>query len=74
RMRPAGAPGSRRLQDIFVDLHVPRSLRDGWPLLVAADGQILWLAGLRVAAGIAAGEPKQATMWIGMVAPATQQE
>lgn len=74
RMRPAGAPGSRRVQDIFVDLHVPRALRDGWPLLVAADGQILWLAGLRVAAGIAAVEPNQATMWIGMVAPATQQE
>ncbi|MFN3372200.1 MAG: tRNA lysidine(34) synthetase TilS, partial [Chloroflexus sp.] len=74
RMRPAGAPGSRRLQDIFVDLHVPRALRDGWPLLVAADGQILWLAGLRVAAGIAAVEPNQATMWIGMVAPATKQE
>ncbi len=74
RMRPAGAPGSRRVQDIFVDLHVPRALRDGWPLLVAADGQILWLVGLRVAAGIAAVEPNQATMWIGMVAPATKQE
>ncbi|MCS6889127.1 tRNA lysidine(34) synthetase TilS [Chloroflexus sp.] len=72
RMRPAGAPGSRRLQDIFVDLHVPRALRDGWPLLVAADGQILWMAGLRVAAGVATSDPNQATMWIGIVAPATE--
>ncbi|MEF3273000.1 MAG: tRNA lysidine(34) synthetase TilS [Chloroflexus sp.] len=75
RMRPAGAPGRRRIQDIFVDLHVPRALRDGWPLLVNADDQIIWLVGLRVAAGVAAPNPNQATMWIGMIAPiASEQE
>ncbi|GIV88137.1 MAG: tRNA(Ile)-lysidine synthase [Chloroflexus sp.] len=75
RMRPAGAPGSRRLQDIFVDLHLPRVLRDHWPVLVDATDRILWLVGLRVATGVAAADPNQATMWIGMVGPVvTKQE
>ncbi|WP_298817587.1 tRNA lysidine(34) synthetase TilS [Chloroflexus sp.] len=74
RMRPAGAPGSRRVQDIFVDMHVPRALRDGWPLLVTADDQIIWLAGLRVAASIVMPNPNQATMWIGMVAPTVSEQ
>ncbi len=75
RMRPSGAPGRRRLQDLFVDLRVPRSLRDRWPLLVDAHDQILWVTGLRVAADIASSDPNQATMWIGIVHPieATQE-
>jgi tRNA(Ile)-lysidine synthase len=75
RIRPTGAPGRRRLQDLFVDLQVPRSLRDGWPLLVDVHDQILWVIGLRVAAGVASFDPNQATMWIGIVHPieATQE-
>ncbi len=69
RMRPAGAPGSRRIQDLFVDLRIPRELRARWPLLVTDTDQILWLVGLRVAASIRATSPDQATMWIGMIAP-----
>jgi len=74
-MRPSGAPGRRRLQDLFVDLRVPRSLRDRWPLLVDAHDQILWVTGLRVAADIAPSDLNQATMWIGIVYPieATQE-
>lgn len=74
RMRPAGAPGRRRLQDVFVDLRVPRMLRAAWPILTTADDQILWVVGLRVAAGIAASEPNQATMWIGIVHSATTRQ
>jgi len=37
RMRPAGGPGTRKLQDIFVDARVPREDRDRWPLVFAGD-------------------------------------
>jgi tRNA(Ile)-lysidine synthase len=49
RLRPLGAPGSRRVQDLFVDRKVPRSMRDNVPLVVDASGRIVWVAGLAVA-------------------------
>jgi tRNA(Ile)-lysidine synthetase-like protein len=39
--------GSRRLQDLFVDLKVPRALRDAWPIVATSDA-IIWVVGLRV--------------------------
>lgn len=48
RFRPFGAPGSRKLQDIFVDAGVPRRWRERIPVLADADG-IIWLAGFRLA-------------------------
>ena len=58
RMRPAGGPGHRKLQDIFVDARVPREDRDGWPLVFAGD-RLAWIPGLAVDADLAAipGEP-----------------
>jgi tRNA(Ile)-lysidine synthetase-like protein len=53
RIRPAGGRGSRRLQDLFVDAKVPRGLRDAWPV-VATAAEIVWVAGLRAAAGFLA--------------------
>jgi tRNA(Ile)-lysidine synthase len=51
RIQPLGLGGrSRKVQDLLVDRKVPRSLRDGLPL-VEADGRIAWVAGLEV------GEP-----------------
>lgn len=44
RIHPLGAPGSRKLQDVFVDLHVPASKRRLVPLVVS-DGEILWVCG-----------------------------
>lgn len=42
RMRPLGAPGSRKLKDILIDRKVSRFVRDGMVLL--CDGQeVLWL-------------------------------
>jgi tRNA(Ile)-lysidine synthetase-like protein len=49
RMRPLGAPGSRKLQDVFVDRKVPRRDRDRVPLVVDAAGRIIWVAGLAIA-------------------------
>jgi tRNA(Ile)-lysidine synthetase-like protein len=48
-MRPRGAPGGRKLQDLFVDAKVPRIRRRQMPLLVAGDGTILYAPGLRPA-------------------------
>ena len=48
RYRPLGAPGSRKLQDIFVDHHVPRRWRERIPVITDAQG-IIWLAGFRLA-------------------------
>lgn len=49
RFRPLGAPGRRKLQDVLVDRKVPRHERDRVPLVVDADDQIVWVAGLVVA-------------------------
>ena len=45
RMHPLGGPGTRKLQDIFVDKHVPREVRDRIPIL-EVDGKIIWVAGV----------------------------
>ena len=47
RMRPVGAPGTRKLQDILTDARVPRHLRDRLPL-VFADGRLAWVPGIAV--------------------------
>jgi tRNA(Ile)-lysidine synthase len=66
RFRPAGAPGSRKLQDFFVDRKLPRALRDAWPLLVTPDA-IVWVAGLRADARFVAQPQSQGTIWVGLV-------
>ena len=48
RFRPLGAPGRRKLQDIFVDAGVPRRWRKRIPVITDADG-IIWVAGFRLA-------------------------
>lgn len=47
RMRPLGLGGTKTLQDLFTDSHVPRSLRHGLPV-VESDGRIAWVAGVAV--------------------------
>ena len=58
RMRPLGAPGSRKLQDILTDAHIPRHLRDRLPL-VFAGGRLVWVPGVAVEADAAtrSGDP-----------------
>ncbi len=48
RMRPLGSPGTRKVQDILVDLRVPAAARAFTPLLVC-DGRVLWVCGMLVA-------------------------
>jgi len=47
RMRPAGGPGTRKLQDILVDARVPREERDALPLVFAGD-RLAWVPGVAV--------------------------
>jgi tRNA(Ile)-lysidine synthase len=37
--------GTRKVQDLMVDAKIPRSERAIVPLVVAADGQVLWVIG-----------------------------
>jgi len=47
RMHPLGLDGSKSLQDLFTDSHVPRSLRHSLPVVVAGE-RIAWVAGVAV--------------------------
>jgi tRNA(Ile)-lysidine synthase len=47
QMKPLGLGGSKSLQDLFTDLHVPRSLRHSLPVVVAGE-RIAWVAGVAV--------------------------
>jgi tRNA(Ile)-lysidine synthase len=40
--------GTRKLQDLFTDLRVPRWERDRVPVVATEDGQVLWVVGFRV--------------------------
>jgi tRNA(Ile)-lysidine synthase len=48
RFQPLGMPTEVRLQDVLVNAKVPRSLRDGLPLVVGDRG-IAWVPGVRIA-------------------------
>ncbi|MFL5350021.1 MAG: tRNA lysidine(34) synthetase TilS [Hyalangium sp.] len=44
--RIRGPHGSRKLQDVFVDLRVPAERRDLQPVVTDAEGRLLWVPGL----------------------------
>lgn len=48
RLQPSGMAGSKKLQDLLVDAHVPRAQRDAIPLFETQRG-IAWVGGLRIA-------------------------
>jgi tRNA(Ile)-lysidine synthase len=50
RMNPCGMNGSKKLQDIFTDLKIPKAQRSEWPV-VECGGEIIWLPGYRIARG-----------------------
>jgi len=50
RLHPLGAPGSRKLQDVFVDRKIPRDARDREPIVTDDMGRIVWVAGQVLAA------------------------
>jgi tRNA(Ile)-lysidine synthase len=46
RLHHLGAPGERKLKDIFIDKKVPPPLRDKLPVIVSESDDILWVPGL----------------------------
>jgi tRNA(Ile)-lysidine synthase len=58
RMRPRGGRGSRKLSDLMIDAKIARRARAGLPVLAAADGEVLYVPGLRPAE---AGRPTAST-------------
>lgn len=40
------AVGRRRLQDLLVDVGLPRPMRDLWPVMVDAEDRVLWVPGV----------------------------
>ncbi|MEO8503561.1 MAG: tRNA lysidine(34) synthetase TilS [Acidobacteriota bacterium] len=66
RIQPLGAPGSRRLKEVFIDRHVPREERDRTPLLVI-EQKIAWVPGVTIDEGFRLGEHRQA--WVVEIAP-----
>jgi tRNA(Ile)-lysidine synthase len=59
RFQPIGAPGTRKLQDFFVDRKVPRIDRDAVPLVVDGRDRIVWVVGQSVAQDFRVTDPSQ---------------
>lgn len=49
RYRPLNAPGSKKLQDLFVDKKIPAALRPQLPVILGADQYLIWVPGLPIA-------------------------
>lgn len=47
RMCYQGLQGTKKLSRIFIDLKIPRHLREFWPIVVDSSGKIVWLIGLK---------------------------
>ncbi|HOW96152.1 MAG TPA: tRNA lysidine(34) synthetase TilS [Kiritimatiellia bacterium] len=61
RIRLVGLAGSKKLQDLFVDLKIPREQRLRIPV-IECKGEILWVPGSRVSRDWAVSHP-QAPSW-----------
>lgn len=66
RMLPFGAPGRRRVQDIFVDRRIAQPARAYWPLLTD-DGAVVWIPGVARSRMQTGTDENRATIWIGMI-------
>lgn len=49
RIKPIGARGRKKLQDLLVDRKVPREERDRVPVIVDRHGRIVWVVGVAMA-------------------------
>ncbi|ESU34606.1 hypothetical protein G3A_00085 [Bacillus sp. 17376] len=47
RISLKGMAGSKKVKDIFIDMKIPLSQRDEWPIVTDREGGILWLPGLK---------------------------
>lgn len=47
RFIPLGMSGSKKLKDLFIDLKIPKEIRDSIPLIIFGD-DIAWIVGYRI--------------------------
>jgi tRNA(Ile)-lysidine synthetase-like protein len=66
-MAPEGMSGRKKLQDLFVDQHLPRADRDRVPIL-EVDGTIVWVMGLRRDRRFLAGEQSRDVICVEVLA------
>ncbi len=65
RYRPLGLGGrSRKLQDLFVDRKVPRAERTRIPLVLDADGRVVWVVGFGIGHDFRAGEGDESVLFL----------
>jgi tRNA(Ile)-lysidine synthase len=67
RLRPLGAPGTRRLKAVLIDRRVPRPERDRLPLLCVGE-RIAWVPGVTVAEEFRLHR-NQAVAWVAEIEP-----
>lgn len=58
RIKPIGARGRKKLQDLLVDQKVPRAERDRVPVVVDDGGHIVWVVGVAMADEFRVTAPK----------------
>lgn len=64
RYQPLGAPGSKKLQDAFVDAGIAAERRRSLPVVCAPDGAILWVPGLPPAESRRLGRDASRALWL----------
>jgi tRNA(Ile)-lysidine synthase len=47
RMELPDGSGSSKLKELFINMKVPKSLRQIWPIVADQQGAIIWVPGLR---------------------------
>ena len=63
RYRPPGLGGrSRKLQDLFVDRKVPRADRTRIPVVLDAEGRVIWVIGFGISHDFRAGEGSESVL------------
>jgi tRNA(Ile)-lysidine synthase len=68
RLRPLGAPGRRKIQDVFVDRKVPQRERDRVPIVVDDTGRIVWVAGYALAEEFRVTRPESGVVLLKIIA------
>lgn len=68
RMQPFGLTGSVKLQDVLVDLKVPRAERDRVPVVTCRD-EIVWIPGYRIARAWAVSGPSKPSVRLAVLKP-----
>ena len=49
RFRPLGMVGNKKLNSLFIDSKIPKSIRHQIPILTNAEDDIIWVYGQRIA-------------------------